>query len=140
MTARPTSPSTSSAHERVEAALAQGGVIDITTHGRHSGTPRRIEIVFFNFDGHVYVSGMPGRRGWYANILSDPQLTFHLKGGIEADLPARAQPVTDEATRRALLSRITRQWRREPELEKFVAGSPLIEVVFDDTTLLTPDQ
>jgi hypothetical protein len=136
MTPASPSPSTPSTRERIQAALAQGGLIDITTRGRRSGEFRRIEIVFFNFDGHAYVSGMPGRRGWYANILDDPRLTFHLKGAVEADLPARALPITDEASRRALLSRITRQWRREPELERFVAGSPLIEVAFDDPMLL----
>ena len=94
---------TASDRERIEVALAQGGTVDITTHGRKTGQPRRIEIVFFNFDGRVYISGMPGRRGWYANLLADPKLTFHLKGRVVADLPARAIPITDEEARRALL-------------------------------------
>jgi deazaflavin-dependent oxidoreductase (nitroreductase family) len=129
---------TSSDHTRIEEALAQGGTVDITTRGRKSGQSRRIEIVFFNFGGHVYISGLPGRRGWYANVLADPRLTFHLKGRVVADLPARAIPITDDAGRRALLARITRQWRRDPQLDAFVAGSPLIEVVFDDASLLAP--
>jgi deazaflavin-dependent oxidoreductase (nitroreductase family) len=129
---------TSSDHGRVEEALAQGGTVDITTRGRKSGQLRRIEIVFFNFGGRVFVSGMPGRRGWYANLLADPRFTFHLKGRVLADLPARAIPITDDAGRRALLARITRQWRREAQLETFVASSPLIEVVFDDVSLLSP--
>jgi len=127
---------TASDHERIEVALAQGGTVDITTRGRKSGQLRRIEIVFFNFDGRVYISGMPGRRGWYANLLADPQFTFHLKGQVGSDLPARAIPITEEAARRALLARITRQWRREAQLDVFLANSPLIEVVFDDATLL----
>jgi len=136
MNAADYSAPTASDREGIEAALAQGGLIDITTHGRKSGEARRIEIVFFNFDGRVYISGMPGRRGWYANLLADPQFTFHLKGQVGSDLPARAIPITEEAARRALLARITRQWRREVQLEAFVASSPLIEVVFDDPTLL----
>lgn len=127
---------TPSDRERIEAALAQGGTVDITTHGRKTGQSRRIEIVFFNFDGRVYISGMPGRRGWYANLLDDPRLTFHLKGRVLADLPARAISITDDEARRALLVRVTRQWRREAQLDAFVADSPLIEVVFDDATLL----
>jgi len=122
--------------ERIEAALAQGGTIDITTHGRRTGKSRRIEIVFFNFGGHVYISGLPGRRGWYANLVADPQFTFHLKGRVVANLPARAIPITDEGSRRSLFARITRQWRREAQLDVFVANSPLIEVAFDDPTLL----
>jgi deazaflavin-dependent oxidoreductase (nitroreductase family) len=124
-------------HARIEEALAQGGTVDITTHGRRTGQSRRIEIVFFNFDGRVYVSGLPGRRGWYANLLADPRLTFHLKQGAVADLPARAIPITDDVLRQALLTRITRHWRRQAQLDAFLAGSPLIEVVFADATLLS---
>jgi deazaflavin-dependent oxidoreductase (nitroreductase family) len=136
MTSTHPTAATTSDRERIGAALAQGGTVDITTHGRKTGQPRRIEIVFFNFDGRVYISGMPGRRGWYANLLGDPTFTFHLKGRVSADLPARAIPITDGATRRAFLARITRQWRRESQLEAFLASSPLIEVTFDDPTLL----
>lgn len=136
MTSAHSTAGTTSDRERIGAALAQGGTVDITTHGRKTGQPRRIEIVFFNFDGRVYISGMPGRRGWYANLQDDPTFTFHLKGRVPADLPARAISITDEATRRALLARVTGRWRRESQLEIFVASSPLIEVTFDDPTLL----
>jgi deazaflavin-dependent oxidoreductase (nitroreductase family) len=121
--------------QRIEAALAMGGVIDITTRGKRSGEPRRIEIVFFNLGGRVVISGMPGRRGWYANLLADPTLTFHLKRGVEADLPAQARPITDEAERRELLTPITRQWRRDAQLERFVSDSPLVEITFEDESL-----
>jgi deazaflavin-dependent oxidoreductase (nitroreductase family) len=117
--------------ERVEAALGQGGLIDMTTRGRRSGRPRRIEVGFFPLDGRVYISGMPGRRGWYANILADPRFTFHLKRGVRADLPARATPITDVAERRRILAHITKRWGQEGNLERFVAHSPLIEVTFD---------
>ncbi len=123
----------------IRRALRQGGVIDITTQGRQTGQDRRIEIVFFDFDGHVYISGMPGKRAWYANLASDPRLTFHLKVGTVADLPARATLIEDEPTRRAILARVTKVWKREAQLEQFVAGSPLIEVTFDDPTLLAAE-
>ncbi len=121
--------------DRVLAALAMGGVVDITTRGRRSGEPRRIEIVFFNLGGRVVISGLPGKRGWYANLLADPQFTFHVKRGVEADLPATARPITDQAERRALLTPITRQWRREAQLDRFLADSPLVEVTFEDASL-----
>lgn len=122
----------------VRKALRTGGIIDITTTGRKSGEPRRIEIVFHAFDGQVWISGMPGRkRGWIANLEADPRLTFHLKTGPVADLPAHARIVTDEPTRRAILARVTKAWDREAQLEDFVAGSPLIEITFDDPTLLS---
>jgi deazaflavin-dependent oxidoreductase (nitroreductase family) len=120
----------------LSAALRQGGIIDITTTGRRSGQPRRIEIVFFSFDGRVYISGMPGQRAWLANLAADPRLTFHLKRGIVADLPATARIITDPAERRPIIERVCATWNRLDQVEAFVAGSPLIELTFDDPTLL----
>jgi len=116
----------------IDAALARGGLVDITTHGRRSGRPHRIEIAFFNLDGRIYISGLPGPRDWYANLLADPSMTLHVKGRAVADLPARAVLITDEPTRRPILEAITRAWRRQAELERFVADSPLIEVILDE--------
>jgi deazaflavin-dependent oxidoreductase (nitroreductase family) len=120
----------------ITAALRRGGVIDITTTGRTSGQPRRIEIVFFSVDGRVYITGLPGRRAWMANLNADPHLIFHLKKRVVADLPATARIVSDEAERRPVLERVCEAWNRQSQTEAFVAGSPLIEVLFDDKTLL----
>jgi deazaflavin-dependent oxidoreductase (nitroreductase family) len=118
--------------ERVRRALSRGHTIDITTTGRRSGEPRRIEVVFFNFDGRLYVSGMPReeRRSWLANLDADPSMTFHLKGPVEADLPARARILVDPAEREAVLRRIAQAWRRT-DVETMVRWSPLIEIEID---------
>ena len=111
-------------------ALQHGGVIDITTAGAKSGKPRRIEIVFHNIDGKVYVSGMPGfPRGWLANLKKDPHFTFHLKGPLSADLPATARVIDKEPERRDVLPHIAKIWKRK-DLENMVETSPLIEVTF----------
>jgi hypothetical protein len=47
--------------------------------GRLSGQPRRIEIWYFMIAGRVYLTGTPGRRDWYANLLANPRLIFHIK-------------------------------------------------------------
>jgi deazaflavin-dependent oxidoreductase (nitroreductase family) len=119
----------------VSAELARGGVIDITTSGRRTGQPRRIEIVFFPIDGGIYISGMPGRRAWLANLTADPRLTFHLKRRVKADLPATGRIVTDPDERRRLLEHITAAWGRQAQLQTFVERAPLIEVRFDDPAL-----
>lgn len=111
-----------------EKALQTDRLIDITTTGRRSGEPHRIEIGFHYFDGKIYISGMPGRRDWYANLLADPRFTFHLKQSAHIDLPATAHPITEETARRPLLEQITARWNRQAQLEHFVADSPLIEV------------
>ena len=121
-------------NDTVSAALSRGGTIDITTTGRRTGRPRRIEIVFHRIDGRMWISGMPSprKRSWVANLESDPHLTVHLKGPIAvADLPATARVVTDEPERRTILERVARAWHR-PDLDRMVAQSPLIEVIVDD--------
>ena len=72
--------------------LQHGHRVDITTVGRRSGNPHRIEIGFQNIGGTVYLSGVPGRRDWYANLLTNPEFTFHLKQSVSADLPVAPDP------------------------------------------------
>jgi len=114
----------------IRAALDRGGIIDITTIGRRSGDPRRIEIALHSVDGRLVISGMPMRertRAWIRNLEADPRLTIHLKQGPVADLPATARIVTDEAERRELLVHVARSWGRT-DVDAMVAWSPLIEL------------
>jgi len=117
---------------RIKTALARGGTIDITTIGRKSGRPRRLEIVFHNIDGRVYISGQPSptRRSWLANLAANPRFTFHLKGAVRADLAATARIIDDEDERRRVLAGVARNWRRT-DIDRMVVQSPLIEVVLD---------
>jgi deazaflavin-dependent oxidoreductase (nitroreductase family) len=121
---------TSAPDERITQALSKGRLIDITTTGRRTGQARRIELVFHNIDGRIILSGMPGRRDWYANLLADPRLVFHLKGAVQADLPAAARPIIDPLERRTVMDRVARNWRRD-DLDVMIEHSPLVEVTFD---------
>lgn len=112
----------------IERALKTDGLIDITTVGRKTGKPHKIEIAFHNLDGTLYISGMPGRRDWYANLVANPQFTFHLKQTTHADIPAKAIPITGEAARRPVLSKVVAKWGKQNEIEAFVRDSPLVEV------------
>lgn len=114
--------------EQVERALAQDRTVDITTVGRRSGQSRRIEIWFHNLDGRIYISGQPGRRGWYANVVAHPEFVFHLKETAQADIPAHAHPITDPAERRQVLTGLLAGIGREGALDDWVDRSPLIEV------------
>jgi deazaflavin-dependent oxidoreductase (nitroreductase family) len=118
--------------EEIDEALQGVHTVDITTIGRKSGTPRKLEIVFHNIDGRIYISGVPfpKRRSWLANLDANPHMTFHLKGKVRADLPATARVIEDEAERRAILPHIARNWGRK-DLETMVRQSPLIEVALD---------
>ncbi len=116
---------------KIKQALAADRTIDITTIGRKSGLPRRIEIWYHQVEGRLFITGLPGSRDWYANMAATPDFTFHLKESLQADLPARARPITAEAERREILAKILQKLDRLPDLESWVKESPLVEVVLN---------
>ncbi len=115
-------------NDDVRTALTSDRVIDITTIGRKTGRPRRIEIWFHNLDDRIFITGMPGRRSWYANLRANPDFTFHLKDSTEADLAARATAITDPVERREILTEITSRVGAAERIDAWVERSPLIEV------------
>ena len=116
--------------ERVAETLKHGETMDITTIGRKSGEPRRIELVYHNVNGHILISGQPGRpRSWLANLTAHPRFTFHLKRSVQADLPATARVISETAEREQFLKPIAASWRIDHAL--MVDSAPLVEVTFD---------
>ena len=115
----------------VRDALDHNQTIDITTTGRRTGQPRRIEIFMHNLDGRVVISGMPrpgSTRAWLRNLAADPRMTLHLRlASGEVDVAATARVITDPDERRQLLTGVARNWKRT-DLDVMVAHSPLIEV------------
>ena len=117
-------------NDLVRQGLANDLTIDITITGRKSGAKRRMETWFHRLDGRYFMTGTPGKRDWYANLVGNPNFTFHLKETTQADLPARAIPITDPATKRAILTEITSRLDDPGDVENWVARSPLVEVEF----------
>jgi len=123
------------------ASSASARTIDITTTGARSGRARRLEIWFYRVDGEIYLTTQPATRDWYANLLANPDFTFHLKNGVRADLAARAEPVLDPANRRRIFASIIadlnqplhRAYIAQPvqSIERWMEGSPLMHVRFD---------
>ena len=122
-------------NETIRRALANGLTCDITTTGRVSGQPRRIEIWYLWIGEQVYITGTPGPRDWYANMLAQPRFVFHVKEGASADLPARAIPIVDPAERHRIIGEVMRSnsWFRSQnfDVDAWVAASPLVEVQFE---------
>src|SRR3954452_13076837 len=112
--------------ETVRDELADDPTIDITTTGRRSGEPRRIEIWMLDVDGRFFITGTPGRRDWLANLIADPRLTVHLRRRAGTDLAAEARRVTDATTRRRVLERLSAHWYRgQAAMEDLVATAPM---------------
>ena len=118
----------------VEEALAKDRVIDITTTGRKSGDPRRIEIWYHRLDGRYYITGTPDRpRAWYANLVANPAFTFHLRDSATADLSATARPITEASERADVLGGILQtlgEVGAASPLDEWLENSPLVEVTF----------
>lgn len=110
--------------------LARHGTVDLTTIGRRSGSPRRVEIWWWRVDGRFVITGTPGRRDWLANIQANPEVVIHVDG---LDLPATAVPVEDLVFRRRVFTSPETSWyKTQAELEHLVATSPMVEIVFPD--------
>lgn len=119
----------------IESLLARGGLIDITTIGRRSGRPRRIEIVFHNMDGRLVISGMPwpGRtRAWIHNLEADPHIMLHIKGPLATDLPGTARVITDPSERRGVADWLVKHSWPRMDADAMAAYSPMIEVTLDE--------
>ena len=113
-------------------ALSSDKTIDITTTGKQTGHARKTEIWFMYIEGRVFITGTPGQRDWYANLVSNPDFTFHLKESAKIDLTARATPVTEPEERRRVMSAPETEWYRgQATMDQLITGSPMIEVHFD---------
>lgn len=110
----------------LRAAIANSPTLEITTTGRTSGKPSRIEIWMFEVEQRFIITGTPGPRDWYANLLAEPAMTVHLPG---LDLEARATPLNEDALRRVVFSAPTTAWYRSlVPIDDLVACSPMVEV------------
>ena len=108
-------------------ALARDFTIDLSTTGRRSGRARRIEIWYLYLDEVAYITGTPVPRDWYANVLSDAAIVFHLKESLVADIPGRAVPITEPGLRRDVFHAPNSDWYREmAPIDHLVAESPMI--------------
>ena len=108
--------------------FAREMTVDITTYGRRSGLPRRIEIWWFRVEGRFIITGTPGRRDWMANLRADPRLVVHVNGH---DIEATASLVHDAAFRRRVFTQPHTSWyRTQEQLEELVSIAPMVEVHF----------
>ena len=118
--------------QNIRDALSIDMVVDITTTGRRTGDPRRIEIWCHLMDGQLYLAASPGPRSWYANLYANPQVILHLKDEVKADIPVRARPITGEAERCDVFTRLSAQsaFRQGQglDVETWVRGSKLVEL------------
>lgn len=115
--------------------VADLDVCDITTIGRVSGRPHRIEIWFGVADGAMYlISGNGPTADWYRNLLANPEVVVHVPDG---DHSGRARDVTDADERRRCgdLMGAKYVWGGDPSIgltyDAWCYAVPAIAIEFD---------
>jgi deazaflavin-dependent oxidoreductase (nitroreductase family) len=106
-------------------ALDRQLTVEVTTIGRRTGRPRRIETWRYRADGRYWLTGSPGSRDWYANLIAHPEFTLHLPN---LDLQVRGRIVTDRRERERILGEIVPGLDWAGSLESWIEGSPLVEI------------
>jgi deazaflavin-dependent oxidoreductase (nitroreductase family) len=76
------------------AALAEAAFCYLTTRGRPSGTPHRIEIWFVAHDDGAYLLSDGTAADWYRNLVRDPNVTLEI-ADERRDTTARPVAATD---------------------------------------------
>lgn len=130
-----------SASEATRTALHHSQIIDLTTTGRRTGQPRRIEIFLHYDDEQLFITGMPRgdrTRDWIYNVKADPLVIIHLKQSVVVDVPATARVVTDPDERRPYIEAAARRWRRT-DVPEMLKHSPLIVLTVHDPADHEPD-
>jgi deazaflavin-dependent oxidoreductase (nitroreductase family) len=85
----------------------------LTTTGRHSGQPHRIEIWFALADGVAYIlSGGGDRSDWVRNLTISPDVTLEI-GGQKRTTKARVvtDPAEDALARRIVVEKYRPRYR-----------------------------
>ena len=83
----------------------------------------------YEVDGRHIITGTPGPRDWFANLMADPNMTLHLPGGT--DLPAVASRVDDREFRERVFTAEKTYWyRSQSSLSDLVGTSPMVELEF----------
>ena len=109
------------------ARLASQRTVDLTTIGRQSERPRRIEIWWFRFEDRFIITGTPGRRDWLANIRANSSVIIHTRMG---ELAGTAREVLDLAFRRRFFESGESRWySTQSGLDSLVAEAPMVEIV-----------
>jgi deazaflavin-dependent oxidoreductase (nitroreductase family) len=103
--------------------------VDLVTIGRKSGRSTRVEIWWFYFEDRFIITGTPGPRDWYANILDNPRVVIETRHG---NFPATASTVSDRMFRKRFFSDGAARWySTQAELDELIETAPMIELDLD---------
>jgi deazaflavin-dependent oxidoreductase (nitroreductase family) len=103
----------------MDARLAREQFCYLTTKGRRTGRPRRIEIWFAAAEGSDVIYMMAGgreRAGWVRNLQAEPRVTVEIADRRFAGVARLvADPVEDETARQLVYEK----YRHDDDLEEW---------------------
>jgi deazaflavin-dependent oxidoreductase (nitroreductase family) len=117
----------------VDARLAREPFCYLTTTGRRTGLPRRIEIWFAAADATSTIYMLAGggeRAGWVQNLRAAPRVTVEIADRRLAGVARVVADRSEDATARRL---VYEKYRREDDLEEWRDTALPVAVDLDDT-------
>ena len=109
--------------------LADEDFAYLTTTGRRSGKPHRIEIWFAVAAGRVYMlSGGGDRADWVKNIRKDPNIRVQVGSRTTPARARIARPGTEDQRARELLDGKYMGWKEGKKLSSWARGATAIVI------------
>lgn len=88
-------------------ALVSSAFCYLTTRGRRTGSPHRIEIWFVGHRDGAYLLSDSDRADWYRNLVADPAVTLEIAGETRTTTaaPVGNDDPANEAVRAAMAAK-----------------------------------
>ena len=87
-----------------------------------------MEIWWFHFEERFIITGTPGRRDWYANVLANPRVVIETR----LETSGTAAPVSDEQFRHRFFSDTATRWYSTQAELGPGEDRPMIELDLDE--------
>jgi deazaflavin-dependent oxidoreductase (nitroreductase family) len=109
-------------------ALAATEFCYLTTRGRRTGEPHRIEIWFVAHDDGAYLLSNSDRADWYRNLIADPTVTLEIAGQVRVTTAAPVDPAdaSNAAVRPAMAAKY--QAGHTEELDRWSRTAWLVRI------------
>lgn len=110
--------------------IAQTQYAYLTTIGRNSGKPHRIEIWFGVSDGRIYLmSGGREKSDWVQNLMANPEVTIEIDGQSRRGFASLVKPDSDADRIARLL--LVGKYQKADELKEWGEKSLPIAIDLD---------
>ncbi|GMQ99053.1 MAG: hypothetical protein BMS9Abin17_1599 [Acidimicrobiia bacterium] len=116
---------------RLNGDLEQHDFAYLTTSGRVTGQPHRVEIWFVIVDGFLWVNSGGGRRSdWVKNLIGDPRVVVEVGNDCWSGTGTLRDDLAEHPARKRLAARY-QGWSEDQPLSQWATESLLIRFEVD---------